>query len=85
MTGRAARRQDEGRPTEERPRGGRTDGRRGRRRRSAPVKGSESTVQSTKREMKGSTRRGQAGGESASGNSIKTMTEQRGWGGQEDS
>ena len=56
--------------------GGGTDGRR---RRSAPVRGSESTVESTKREMKGSTR-ARAGGESASGNSIKTMTEQRGAG-----
>ena len=72
-----ARRQDEGRRRKDR---GRTDGR-GRRRRSAPVRGSESTVESTKREMKGST---MAGGRGECFGELHQNNDGTAWGGQED-
>lgn len=71
-----ARRQDEGRRRRDR---GRTDGRR---RRSAPVRGSESTVESTKREMKGST---MAGGRGECFGELHQNNDGTAWGGQEDS
>ena len=76
MTGRGGRTKADGGKTA----GGRTDGRR---RRSAPVRGSESTVESTKREMKGSTMAG-AGGRGECFGELHQNNDGTAWSGQED-